>query len=90
MNVSLSPNKTLGRMLHSFTATAYEIEANQFGLNLQDNSHISYNNSTGFDNYNFYSKVYYSSIDNNQAFTNCYSVKLIERPLFNVSGYYDS
>jgi hypothetical protein len=25
MNVSLSPNDTLGRMLHTFTATAYEI-----------------------------------------------------------------
>jgi hypothetical protein len=25
MNVSLSPNDTLGRMLHTFNATAYEI-----------------------------------------------------------------
>jgi hypothetical protein len=25
MNTSLSPNDTLGRMLHSFTSTAYEI-----------------------------------------------------------------
>ena len=25
MNVSLSPNDTLGRMLHTFSATAYEI-----------------------------------------------------------------
>jgi hypothetical protein len=26
MNVSLSPNDTLGRMLHTFNATAYEID----------------------------------------------------------------
>jgi hypothetical protein len=26
MNVSLSPNDTLGRMLHTFSATAYEID----------------------------------------------------------------
>jgi hypothetical protein len=26
MNVSLSPNDTLGRLLHTFSATAYEIE----------------------------------------------------------------
>jgi len=25
MNVSLAPNDTLGRMLHTFTATAYEV-----------------------------------------------------------------
>ena len=28
MNVSLSPNDTLGRMLHTFTATGYEVEDN--------------------------------------------------------------
>lgn len=38
MNVSLSPQQQLGRMLHSFTATAYEIDAinedtlNKYGL----------------------------------------------------------
>jgi hypothetical protein len=26
MNVSLTPEETLGRMLHTFSATAYEIE----------------------------------------------------------------
>jgi len=26
MNVSLTPNDTLGRMIHTFNATAYEIE----------------------------------------------------------------
>lgn len=30
MNVSLSPNDTLGRMLHTFNATAYEIAENNF------------------------------------------------------------
>lgn len=34
MNVSLSPEDKLGRMLHSFTSTAYEIaESNYFNLN---------------------------------------------------------
>ena len=30
MNTSLSPNDTLGRMLHTFTSTAYEIDGNDF------------------------------------------------------------
>ena len=30
MNISLSPNDTLGRLLHTFTATAYEIAENNF------------------------------------------------------------
>ena len=34
MNVSLSPNETLGRMLHTFSATAYEIAEHNF-LNLK-------------------------------------------------------
>jgi hypothetical protein len=34
MNVSLSPNDTVGRLLHSFSATAYEIaEYNRDNLN---------------------------------------------------------
>jgi hypothetical protein len=33
MNISLSPNDTLGRMLHTFSATAYEIaECNRKNL----------------------------------------------------------
>lgn len=40
MNVSLSPNDTLGRMLHTFSATAYEIEEYTFN-NLQKYSFIS-------------------------------------------------
>ena len=40
MNVSLSPNDTLGRMLHSFTANAYEIETYSFD-NLQKYFFIS-------------------------------------------------
>jgi hypothetical protein len=30
MNTSLSPNDTLGRMLHTFTSTAYEFDNNDF------------------------------------------------------------
>jgi hypothetical protein len=30
MNTSLSPNDTLGRMIHTFNATAYEIAENNF------------------------------------------------------------
>ena len=36
MNVSLSPNDTLGRMLHTFTATAYEISDNQDQILLKE------------------------------------------------------
>jgi hypothetical protein len=30
MNTSLSPNDTLGRMLHTFSSTAYEIDDYKF------------------------------------------------------------
>ena len=40
MNVSLSPNDTLGRMLHTFSAQAYEIMSNTF-QNLLENKLIS-------------------------------------------------
>jgi hypothetical protein len=30
MNISMSPNDTLGRMLHTFTCTAYEIAEHSF------------------------------------------------------------
>jgi hypothetical protein len=35
INVSMSPNDTLGRMLHSFSATAIEIENQEFNVNLE-------------------------------------------------------
>jgi hypothetical protein len=35
INVSMSPNDTLGRMLHSFSATAVEIENQEFNVNLE-------------------------------------------------------
>lgn len=45
MNVSLSPNDTLGRLLHTFTATAYEIAENNFNsiqsFGLMDNRNIN-------------------------------------------------
>ena len=47
MNVSLSPDDTLGRMLHSFNATAYEVGNTQLEdliantkIDLSDNSHF--------------------------------------------------
>lgn len=40
MNVSLSPNETLGRMLHTFQAQAYEVMENTFA-NLLDSELIS-------------------------------------------------
>lgn len=43
MNVSLSPNDTLGRMLHTFSATAYEIGENDVE-ELIKNSIISFEN----------------------------------------------
>jgi hypothetical protein len=39
MNVSLTPNDTLGRMLHTFNATAYEIEDNTLS-NLREGGFI--------------------------------------------------
>lgn len=36
MNVSLSPNETLGRMLHTFSAQAYEIMDNNFNTLLEN------------------------------------------------------
>ena len=43
MNVSLSPNETLGRMLHNFTCTAYEMAEFNFA-NLLANNMVSIKN----------------------------------------------
>jgi hypothetical protein len=37
MNVSMSPNDTLGRMLHNFTATAIEVEDKEFNVKVDLN-----------------------------------------------------
>ena len=46
MNVSLSPDDTLGRMLHTFNCTAYEIAENTFD-SLTDNGFAFYFNNNG-------------------------------------------
>jgi hypothetical protein len=47
MNVSLSPNTTLGRMLHSFTATAYEVA--DINKNLFNTSKIIYETNNNIE-----------------------------------------
>jgi len=44
MNISLSPMEQLGRMLHSFNLTAYEIEKNKNDFNIR----IDSSNTNGF------------------------------------------
>lgn len=41
MNISLSPNETLGRMLHSFSATGYEVSDHDLEL-LKEKGYINY------------------------------------------------
>jgi len=50
MNVSLTPNDTLGRMLHTFNSTAYE---------------IADTNSLGMQEYGFFNKTIDLTHDNN-------------------------
>jgi hypothetical protein len=48
MNVSLSPNDTLGRMIHTFNCTAYEIAENSYD-NLEKFNFINKDTSYNFN-----------------------------------------
>ena len=57
MNVSLSPNDTLGRMIHSFNATAYEMAKfsyeNLLNYNMIGRNYEYYGNAPTFKIFNF-------------------------------------
>lgn len=51
MNVSFTPNQTLGRMVYSFSATAYEIDECNFENYNKYNIHSIDNQNTDYSNY---------------------------------------
>jgi hypothetical protein len=52
LNISASPNDTLGRMIHTFTCTAYESLENSF-VNLRDYGYLNVEPSFTIDRMHF-------------------------------------
>lgn len=86
MNISLSPNDTLGRMLHTFTSTAYEI-ADYSLTNLKNLKFINSKQNINLENSTMIFNQYILSQTNNNTsleFENeCYYIEFNTKPYLN-------